>query len=96
LLQEVAVPIVDSTRCQAGYSGTNVRITANMLCAGLTQGGKDSCQGDSGGPLVVKGADGKWQQAGVVSFGIGCARPERFGVYTRVANYVPWIEACTK
>lgn len=96
LLQEVEVPIVDNAGCQAGYAGTSVRITGNMLCAGLRQGGKDSCQGDSGGPLVVKGASGQWQQAGIVSFGIGCARPDRFGVYTRVSNYVPWIKACTQ
>jgi secreted trypsin-like serine protease len=94
-LQQVELPLVENAKCQSGYAGTSVRITANMLCAGYEQGGKDSCQGDSGGPLVVKAADGAWQQAGVVSFGIGCARANRYGVYTRVANYVPWIKACT-
>lgn len=95
VLQQVEVPIVDNAGCQAGYAGTTVHITGNMLCAGLSQGGKDSCQGDSGGPLVVKGSGGNWQQAGIVSFGIGCARPNRYGVYTRVSKYVPWIKACT-
>jgi len=95
-LLEVEVPIVTNDVCSAGYASDNVGITGNMLCAGLAQGGKDSCQGDSGGPLVVMGEGGKWRQAGVVSFGIGCARPNKYGVYTRVANYVPWITACSK
>jgi secreted trypsin-like serine protease len=95
-LLEVEVPIVANDVCSAGYAPDNVGITSNMLCAGLAQGGKDSCQGDSGGPLVVMGEGGKWRQAGVVSFGIGCARPNKYGVYARVSKYVPWIEACAK
>jgi secreted trypsin-like serine protease len=95
-LLEVEVPVIGNSLCSTGYAPDRVGITSNMLCAGLAQGGKDSCQGDSGGPLVVKGSDGKWLQAGVVSFGIGCARPNRYGVYTRVANFAPWIHACSE
>lgn len=58
-----------------------------MICTQQPGGGKDACQGDSGGPLLVNG-----KQAGVVSWGIGCA--ERFypGVYANVADQRAWIK----
>ena len=91
-LQQVEVPIRTNADCQLGYTTT---ITANMVCAGLDAGQLDSCQGDSGGPLMVRGSpQASWEQAGIVSFGIGCARPNTFGVYTRVARYLDWVDAC--
>ncbi|XP_045898247.1 prostasin-like, partial [Micropterus dolomieu] len=38
-LQEVNIPIVSNRDCNNAYG----YITSNMICAGLTQGGKDSC-----------------------------------------------------
>uniref|UniRef100_A0A3B3CRK7 Serine protease 27-like n=1 Tax=Oryzias melastigma TaxID=30732 RepID=A0A3B3CRK7_ORYME len=89
VLQEVNVPIVGPNRCRCYYGDSN-EITDNMLCAGLENGGKDSCQGDSGGPLVIL-RDSTWIQGGVVSFGQGCAQPEKPGVYARVSEYQDWI-----
>ncbi|XP_031416590.1 serine protease 27-like [Clupea harengus] len=90
-LQEVDVPVVGNSDCQRAYSSNSISITNNMVCAGLLgQGGKDSCQGDSGGPLVSKQGS-VWVQAGVVSFGIGCALAEFPGVYARVSQYQSWI-----
>lgn len=88
-LREVSVPIVSQAICRDSYGDSS--ITDGMLCAGLAAGGKDSCQGDSGGPLVVADGDG-FIQAGVVSWGFGCADPGFYGVYTRVSEYKSWID----
>ncbi|CAB1343707.1 unnamed protein product [Coregonus sp. 'balchen'] len=89
-LQEVEVPVLGNRQCNC-LNGVG-SVTDNMLCAGVLTGGKDSCQGDSGGPMVTK-QNSVWIQAGVVSWGFGCARPNLPGVYTRVSRYQPWINS---
>ncbi|XP_044533219.1 anionic trypsin-like [Gracilinanus agilis] len=85
LLQCLNAPILSDAKCKSSYPG---QITENMICAGFLEGGKDSCQGDSGGPVVCNG-----ELQGVVSWGIGCAQKNYPGVYTKVCNYVDWIES---
>lgn len=73
-------------------------MTGNMLCSGTYAGGRTSCQGDSGGPLVVPLESGGYVQAGIVSWGLSagpgktCAEDAMFSAYTRVSNYLPWLE----
>ena len=93
-LQEVELPVIDTARCRAAYADGQLRgnsIDERNLCAGFAAGGRDACRGDSGGPLMIHAAGGGWVQAGVVSWGEGCGRKNRFGVYTRVAQFEPWI-----
>ncbi|KAK7164784.1 hypothetical protein R3I94_003239 [Phoxinus phoxinus] len=88
-LMEVKVDLIDSSVCNS----TNVYrgiITKNMQCAGDLEGGRDSCQGDSGGPLVCK-ADDKWYLTGVTSWGDGCGKQNRPGVYSNVGRLLMWI-----
>ncbi len=90
-LHQVQVPIITNSQCESWYDGW---VTANMLCAGFAEGGKDACYGDSGGPLMVPDDPDYqgWKLAGIVSWGIGCAKPEQPGVYTRVSQYIDWIK----
>uniref|UniRef100_A0A672I742 trypsin n=1 Tax=Salarias fasciatus TaxID=181472 RepID=A0A672I742_SALFA len=88
-LMEVNVDIIDTRVCNSRdvYFGA---VTRHMLCAGTLQGGKDSCQGDSGGPLVCQGED-RWYLVGITSWGSGCGRRDKPGVYTKVSSVLPWI-----
>lgn len=92
ILEEVEVPVVAQSTCNAVYDDA---ITGNMICAGFAQGSKDSCQGDSGGPLMAQ-QGGIFQQIGIVSFGSGCALPDAYGVYTRVDRFSSWIKTFTE
>jgi secreted trypsin-like serine protease len=89
VLRQVSIPVVANAKC-AGYESYEY-VTANQICAGQVRvGKKDSCQGDSGGPLFMS-IRGERVQVGLVSWGIGCARPKAPGVYTRLANYLDWM-----
>lgn len=89
-LLRVDVPVVSNETCNAepSYGGA---ITENMLCLGEKTGGKDSCQGDSGGPAALMLEPP--QLVGIVSWGEGCARPDLYGVYTRVSAVKEWVDA---
>jgi transmembrane serine protease 11D len=91
-LMGVALPVVDTAACSAAESYGATAITSRMLCAGEREGGKDSCQGDSGGPLTAgTGTDARL--IGVVSWGEGCARRLKYGVYTRLSAVAPWVQS---
>jgi secreted trypsin-like serine protease len=91
-LQEAQVPITTDAYCAGAYSDFD---PATMVCAGFPEGGVDTCQGDSGGPMFGRSAGGALRVVGTTSFGEGCARPGRPGVYARVADDTlrPWIAA---
>ncbi|KAG8569198.1 hypothetical protein GDO81_014294 [Engystomops pustulosus] len=88
-LKEAMVPLISTRKCNSSciYDGD---ITPRMLCAGYLDGKADACQGDSGGPLVCQ-TDYTWRLVGVVSWGTGCAEPNRPGVYTKIGAFLDWI-----
>nr|XP_019948213.1 PREDICTED: uncharacterized protein LOC109633063 [Paralichthys olivaceus] len=96
-LKYVHLPVVDQETCSKSVDlykqgRSNVpNLTNNMFCAGVPEGGKDSCQGDSGSPYALSD-NGQFRAAGIVSWGVDCGKQGTYGVYTKVANYVDWIE----
>ncbi|XP_017346201.1 transmembrane protease serine 4a isoform X1 [Ictalurus punctatus] len=85
-LQKAEIEFIDSAQCSDIYGAG---ITSRMICAGFLQGKVDACQGDSGGPLVYQ--NDRWRLVGVVSWGVGCARPGLPGVYSNVDPMLNWI-----
>ncbi|XP_036977682.1 ovochymase-1 [Acanthopagrus latus] len=86
-LQEVNVTILPHDVCNQYYLG---RIQPSMFCAGKDRGGADACQGDSGGPLSCF-TGSRYELAGLVSWGVGCGRARRPGVYTKIQQHTQWI-----
>lgn len=81
-LREAQVPIISDADCAASYPG---QTSASLeVCAGYPEGGVDTCQGDSGGPMIVP-KPGGFLLVGATSWGEGCARPGKPGVYAEIA-----------
>merc|ERR1712012_356674 len=91
---KLEVPVVSLDKCNEAFDGS---LDETHLCAG-GEPGKDSCSGDSGGGLfsdLINGQDGqdrKWEVVGIVSFGTYNCGDGTPGVYTRVSQYLQWIE----
>ncbi|XP_048524458.1 venom protease [Dendroctonus ponderosae] len=100
-LLKVQLNIYDNSVCAKAYQkeiNANQHISkgivGSMLCAGELEGGRDTCLGDSGGPLFITEEENmcKFYIIGITSFGKLCAQENVPALYTRVSEYVQWIE----
>ncbi|NWU55799.1 OVCH2 protein, partial [Dromas ardeola] len=105
VLYEVNLPILNSKECSRALSTLKKPIRGDtIMCAGFPDGGKDACQGDSGGPLLCRSKHGAWTLAGVISWGMGCARgwisnakKKHYnrgspGIFTDLSAVLSWVQ----
>ena len=92
-MHSTTVPVTTDEYCAAAYpDGVGSSATASafdartMVCAGYPEGGRDTCGGDSGGPLLGTLRGGGLRLVAATSFGDGCGRKGKPGVYARLAE----------
>ncbi|XP_075221525.1 uncharacterized protein LOC142324567 [Lycorma delicatula] len=92
ILQKLQVTVLTNRQCAIQIDD---RVGSGMICASPSDLG-GTCFGDSGGPLSVEN-DGIGVLIGIVSFGVtGCAIIPAFpDLYTRVTEYINWIDVNT-
>eukprot|EP00066_Takifugu_rubripes_P015406 XP_011604672.1 PREDICTED: hyaluronan-binding protein 2-like [Takifugu rubripes] len=88
-LMDARVLLISQDKCKAPHVYGD-SLDDSMFCAGNINGGVDSCQGDSGGPLVCQ-SNGTHYVVGVVSWGDGCGKKYKPGVYASVSRFSDWI-----
>lgn len=101
VLQQVQIPVISNDECKRNYVNVIRLVDAQyrfnekyVLCAGFLSGGKSPCNGDSGSPLMLPVHENgrfSYYQIGIVSNGVGCARPNAPEIFTNVQRYVDWI-----
>ena len=92
-LLKAQVPFVSDATCNSASMYNGEVIATDEICAGYTAGGVDTCQGDSGGPMFRTDSAGAWVQVGIVSWGDGCARRNKPGVYSQVSYFAANIRS---
>ncbi|XP_044259182.1 phenoloxidase-activating factor 2-like [Tribolium madens] len=96
ILKKIELPIVAHEQCENDFRKTRLGkhfiLNESFMCAGGEEG-KDACTGDGGGPLVcpIEGEKDRYEQVGIVSWGIGCGEEGVPGAYTDVARFRNWI-----
>ncbi|CAD7003961.1 unnamed protein product [Ceratitis capitata] len=109
LLMKTNLSTIPNDECKSHYEPDSGNlcdgIISTQICAKDKEKAKgelrDTCQGDSGGPLIkFIYEEGIYYTTlyeyivGITSFGVGCGTGAP-GVYTRISEYIDWIENVT-
>ncbi|NXD83711.1 FA10 factor, partial [Halcyon senegalensis] len=86
-MKVLKIPYVDRDTCKLTLHN---QVTENMFCAGYDKDGKDVCQGDGGGPHITQ-YNGTYFVTGIISWGEGCGKQGKYGVYTNLSKFLPWV-----
>lgn len=96
ILKKIDVPLVPRSKCLKSLRnarlGPQFHLHRSFICAG--GGSRDACKGDGGSPLFceVEGERGRYEQVGIVSWGLTCGVFETPGVYVNVGLFSEWID----
>ncbi|XP_036336805.1 trypsin-1-like [Rhagoletis pomonella] len=102
LLLKTNLTTINNRECESFYDPDSGALTegirSTQICAMDPEKLRDTCQGDSGGPIIkfvqMEGLNLMSYLVGVTSFGIGCGTGTP-SVYTRISEFVDWIEEVT-
>lgn len=95
-LKKMSLPLVPHRKCLQSLRnarlGPTFQLHRSFICAG--EGFKDTCKGDGGSPLMcpISGVEGRYEQVGIVSWGLTCGMQNTPGVYVNVAMFSNWID----
>ncbi|XP_037709779.1 phenoloxidase-activating factor 2-like isoform X2 [Drosophila subpulchrella] len=95
--QNIELPILYGLRCQHQLRqtsmGSNYTLPDSLICAGGQQG-KDVCSRFGGSALfcALEGDPNRYEQAGIVNWGIKCGRENVPALYTHVSKFKEWID----
>lgn len=104
ILKKIDLPTVPKDQClfslQRALLGPNFQLHESFICAGGEN--KDTCKGDGGSPLICAQNEHKirnklenfvrYEQIGIVSWGLTCGVKNTPGVYVNVALFTNWID----
>ncbi|XP_033156477.1 phenoloxidase-activating factor 2-like [Drosophila mauritiana] len=96
-LTTLKYPIVNRGDCQNMLRktrlGARFQLASSLMCAGGEKD-KDVCIGDGGSALVCSPdvIFARFQQVGIVAWGVGCGRPNVPSTYTNVSMFREWID----